>query len=61
VKDGACDVAGMLKGDVIQTINRKAVRNRDEVVSLLNSLEVGQIAIVSAMRFEKKMIFKLKF
>lgn len=41
VKNGPADLAGVLAGDIIVEANGKAITERDELVSLINTLDIG--------------------
>ena len=54
--NGSAQISGILEGDIIVGIDGKVLQNTDELVSILNTYNPGDIATVSLVRYENGQI-----
>lgn len=60
-KDGPADKAGIVKGDVIVSLDGQAVTNIYDYMARLGKLKPGQVAAAEIMRDGKKMVIIVQF
>ena len=53
VDDAPADVAGLQKGDIVQTVGGKVVKSRDDLVQVFGEMKPGQDCEIGILRGEK--------